>query len=109
MIQKFSVGELREFTKDHWSWAYENYKLDLEEGFEEKKNIFDALKPWLDREQWDYSRKLEEEKSRGKVETEKEAKQVFSQHAKDLGIVLPEGVEIEVKSEEDENSSEVIE
>ena len=75
--------------------------------------MFEALKPWLDREQFDYIRKHKEEKEKAEQETSQEAKELFKAHMKELGVSLPEGVEVSVQNEQvaevDEESSEVVE
>lgn len=90
-------------------WAYKNYQQDNKESFEQKKDIFEALKPWLDNERWNYIEKQKEESKKAREEVSQEAKDMFKAYMDKTGIKLPEGVEIDVQSEEDQESSEVVE
>lgn len=87
-------------------WAYTNYQKDQKEDFEEKKDIFEALKPWLDNEQYNYVRKKKEERDMLKQEDSQEKKNILQKHLKELGIKLPDNMKVSVNEDE---SSEVVE
>jgi len=104
---KFSLEELKNFSQEHFIWAIENLKLDQKDDFGTRKDFFEALQPWLDREQYNYIREQKEIKEQLRKEDTAEARKMLKSHLDKLGVKLPEGTEVALVEEEE--ASEVIE